>query len=703
MDLEEIKELVDDAEASTSATREEAGDMLVFGRISQWDDDIGADAQTEFRGTFDIIKSRRNRILGELWSNPIGISFRAEDGADEGAAETLTGMYRTDMLRSEEAIETALQDQVDCGFGAFRFVTEYESKFDDLNNYQRIIAEPINEANNVVRWDPNSKRKDKSDAQWGAIITTFTKKGWKKFCDENSIDYEHNKEPAPFKSSSSSGSLFWRSKAGEIKVAEFYGKEKKRERVLIFEDPLGQTKAVYQREVKDVIDEMEGAGFVKIGEKMKDRWVVSKAIVTGEKILEVNGREWKRIPGEHVPIIPIYGDWSRVEGRELWRGIYHDAQDGQRLHNFTMSYMADIVAKGPRQKPLYFPGQIQGFEWMHSTSGADNNLPYLYLNEQSPITGLPYPQGPASYVEPPQIPQSAAALLEFTRRSVDDVTGGALSQDQMMSGQVTEGQINSAQSAQNMETFLYQNSYALAMKQAGRVYASMAAELYDVPREAITTQPDGTESSVSVMETVFDEETGEEVTLNDITKGKFNVYADVGPNFQSQKDEARTEMRELYTALAGTPEGEMALLTYFTLMDGPKTDHLRAYARKKLIMQGLMDPDTDEEKQMLQEAQQQQNNQEPDANMMLAMAEQAKAEADMAKVQMDGQHNQQSTQIKLYEAMTKRAKVEADAQKLGYDVQKTLAETEGVELENIRKQMEALSDQDLFNIAAGGQ
>ena len=404
-----------------------------------------------------------------------------------------------------------------------------------------------------------------------------------------------------------------------------------------------------------------------------------------------------------MPIIPIYGDWSRVEGRELWRGIYHDAQDGQRLHNFTMSYMADIVAKGPRQKPVYFPGQIQGFEWMHSASGADNNLPYLYMNEQSPITGLPYPQGPASYVEPPQIPQSAAALLEFTRRSVDDVTGGALSQDQMMSGQVTEGQINSAQSAQNMETFLYQNSYALAMKQAACVYASMAAELYDVPREAVTTQPDGTESSVSVMETVFDEETGEEVTLNDITKGKFNVYADVGPNFQSQKDEARTEMRELYTALAGTPEGEMALLTYFTLMDGPKTGHLKAYARKKLVMQGLMEPDTDEEKQMLQEAQQQQNNQEPDANMMLAMAEQAKAEADMAKVQMDGQHNQQSTQIKLYEAMTKRAKVEADAQKLGYDVQKTLAETEGVELENIRKQMEALSDQDLFNIAAGGQ
>ena len=683
MDLEEIKELVDDAEASTSATREEAGDMLVFGRISQWDDDIGADVQTEFRGTFDIIKSRRNRILGELWSNPVGITFKGSDGAGEDAAETLTGMYRTDMLRSEEAIETALQDQVDCGFGAFRFVTEYESKFDDLNNYQRIIAEPINEANNVVYFDSNAMKKDKSDARWCAIITTFTEKGWERYADEMGIDYEANKEPRPFRSSQRSDAIFWRSKTDEIKVAEFYSKEKKRERVLIFEDPLGQTKAVYQREVKDVIDDMERAGFVKVGEKMKERWVVTKEIVTGEKVLKK-----QRIPGENIPIIPLYGDWSRVEGREIWRGIYHDAQDGQRLHNFTMSYMADIVAKGPRQKPVYFPGQIQGFEYMHSAAGADNNFPYLLMNEVSPITEMPYPQGPASYIEPPQLPQAAAAMLEFTRRSVDDVTGGALSQEQMMSGQVTEGQINSAQSAQNMETFLYQNSFALAMKQAGRVYASMASELYDVPREAVTTQPDGTESSVTVMETVFDEETGQEVVINDITRGKFEVYADVGPNFQSQKDEARSEMRELYTALQGTPEGEMVLLTYFTLMEGPKTDHLKAYARKRLVMQGLMEPDTDEEKQMLQQASQQQ--QQPDANMVMAMAEQMKAEADMAGVQSSAQKDQAQTQIDAYKAETQRLDAMAKARKYGVESEKISTEINGTELDNLQKLQQAM-------------
>lgn len=690
MELEDIKELVDDAESSTSATREEASDMLVFGRISQWDDDIGADVQTEFRGTFDIIKSRRNRIIAELWSNPVDITFKPKDGAEPEAAETLTGMYRTDMLRSEEALETALQDQVDCGFGAFRYVTEYESKFDDMNNYQRINAEPISEANNVVYWDSNAKKKDKSDARWCCILTTFTAKGWERYCEENGIDYDNNKEPVSFKTPNKTDSWFWRSKQDEIKVGEFYRKTKKRERVLMYEDPLGQVKAVYQREVKDVIDEMEEAGFVKIGEKMKERWVVKKHIVSGEKVITS-----QRIAGEHIPIVPIYGDWSRVEGREIWRGIYHDAQDPQRLHNFMMSYLADIVAKGPKQKPIFYPGQIQGYEYMYSASGADNNYPYMLQNEMSAETGQPYPTGPVGYLEPPVLPQAGAALLDLTRRSVDDVTGGSLNQEQMLNSQVTEGQIQATQSAQNLETFLFQNNFQLAMKQAGRIYASMAAELYDVPRPAVVTQPDGTESEVMVMEAVFDEESGEEVVINDITKGAFEVYADVGPSFQTQREEARVQMQELFTALQGTPEGQMALYTYFTLQTGPETKHLREYGRKQLILTGIMEPETEEEEQMVAQAQQQQ--QEPNAEMVYAMAEKQKADNQTQKDQMEHIIKQAQIQIDAYEAETgrteamakiretlaKAGKVEAEAMKTGYEIR-------GTELDNLQKYRQAL-------------
>jgi hypothetical protein len=694
MDLEEIKEFYSDAEHSTSVTREEASDMLVFGRVTQWDGEFSENCQIEYRGTFDYIKPKRNRILKDLWSNPVDIVFKPKDGADPDAADTLTGMFRADMQRSEEARETALQDQVDCGFGAFRFTTEYESKFDDLNNYQRISMEPISEANNVVYFDANAKKKDKSDATGCGIISTFTKSGWKKYCEENGIDAEENESPMPFRTPEKSRSYFWNAKTDEIKVGEFYEKKKKKERVLIYEDPLGQTKAVYQRDVKNVIDDMEAAGFVKIGEKMKERYIVTKYLVTGDKILKK-----QRIAGEHIPVIPVYGDWSRVEGREIWRGIYYDAQDAQRLANFSLSYFADTVSQGAREKPILYPGQVQGYEFMWTQTGASDNYPYRLLNDVSP-DGTPYPNQPISYLKPPEMPSNVIGLIQAMRQSIDDVTGGQMDSQQMMSGAVTEGQINQARKGLEDEAYLYQNSFALAMKQAARVYASMAAELYDVPREVTVQAPDGTETTAMIMESIFDEETGEDVSLNDLTTGTFDVYAAVGPSFQSQKEESLTRLQTLYESTAGTEFGNLVLLTYAMEMEGPGMTHLKEWAKKQLILQGVIEPETDEDKQILEQASQQQ--QQPDANMMLAMAEMKKAEASTMNAQFDAQNDQQSTQIKMYEAMTKRAKVEADAQKAGVEIQKTLAETESVELENIRKQMEALTDQDLFRIASGG-
>ena len=675
MDLEQIIELVDDAEASTTVTREEAAAMLVFGRISQWDDAIGADVQTEFRGTFDQIKPKRNRILAELWSNPIDITFKAKDGADPDSAETLSGMYRTDMLRSEEAVETAQQDQVDCGMGSFRYSTEYESD-DDLNNQQRICAEPINESNNVVYWDSNCKKKDKSDARWCAILHTFSAKGWETYCSENGVEHEEN--PPPFKQPKNTDSWFWRSKQDEVKVAEFYWKEKKRERVFIFEDPIGQTKAVYQTDVKNILAELSEMGFIKIGEKMKERWLVHKWLVDGKSVLKK-----QRIPGQFIPVITAYGDWSRVEGREIWRGIYHDAQDAQRVHNYTMSYIADIVAKSPKEKPVFPAGMIQGQEQFWIQEGE--SLPYKLINEISPITQQPYAAGLIGTSPVPQVPQAAAALLELTRQSVNDVTGSTLDQEQMLNGQVTEGQIAAVQRVQNMETFLYQNSWALAMKHAGRVYASMAAEIYDVPREVTVTMPDGTEKQIMLMESVFDDESGQDVVMNDISKGKFEVYAEVGPSYQTQKDQARAELQALFTALAGTPEGNIILLTYLTLLEGPKMDHLRDYARKQLILQGIMEPDTDEEKAMVAQAQQQQS--QPDPMTLAAMAEMEKAKAD----QMDAQTKQAQVQVSAYDAETKRVKAMAEVQKLKADTAKVSFEITGTELDNVQKLQTAMT------------
>lgn len=681
MELEEIKELVSGAETSTDVTREEASNMLVFSHISQWDDDISADVMTEFRGQFDLIKPKRNRVIAELLSNPVDVTFKATDGADPEAAETLTGMFRKDMQSSKEARGTSTKNQVDCGFGAFRFVTEYESKFDDINNYQQIKAEPISEANNVVYFDPNAKRQDKSDARWCCILSTFTKNGWETYCEENKI--EHDEIPAPFKSPNNTVNSFWGSKKDEIKVGEFYYREKKRERVLLFQDPLGQVKAVYEREVKSILDELDELGYQKVNQKYKDRWIVKKKLVTGDSVLKT-----QTVPGEYIPVIAKYGDWSRVEGREIWRGIYHDAQDGQRLHNFNMSYMADIVAKGPRQKPVFYDWQIQGYERFWTQSGPGDNYPYHLINQTGP-NGEQAPPGPLDYTRPPEVPQAAVALLEMTRRSVDDVTGSMMDSEQMMSGQVTEGQIAETRQMMNMETYLFQDSDAIAMEHAGRVYASMASELYDVPRETTITLPDGTEKQVMVMESVFDEESGEDIVINDITKGSFNVFVDTGPSFQTQKEQARAELKALYAGLAGTPDGDIVLKTYLTMLEGPKMEHLREYARNNLILAGIIAPDTDEEKAMLQQSQQAQGQQQ-DPMMVAAQAEMMKAQNQANSDQAKAMNDQAKTQVDAYNAETRRIEATARVRESGIKTAKVEKEITGTELDNIQKLQRAM-------------
>ena len=686
MELEDIKRLVDDSDSSTSITREEASDMLVFGRISQWDDAYGGATQLKFRGQFDLIKPKRNKILAELWGNPVSISFKPQDGADDDAADVLNGLFRRTMQTGEEAFETAVMDQVDCGFGALRFVTEYKSRFNDQDNVQQIKLVPINEANNRVYFDSNCKTKDKSDAKWCLIISTFTKEGWKSYCEENGISYADNKEPASFKTPNTSNSYFWQSKKDEIKIGEFYKKEKRRERVLMYESPIGEVKSYAQKEIKDVEQELQDNGFIKVGEKMRETTQVFKYLVDGESIIKRT-----RIAGEHIPVVPFYGDWSFVEGRELWRGIYHDAADPQRLHNFLMSYTADIVAQGPRQKPIFYPGQIKNFEFMYQENGSDDIFPYKLMNEISPATGQTYPQGPISYLEPPQIPQAQSFLMQQTRQAVDDVTGSTMDSQQMLNSQVTEGQIVAAQNNTNMETFLYQNSASLAMKQAGRIFASMAREVMDIPQEVKITDESGKDKDINLMESVVDYETGEEVVLNDITVGSFEVYADTGPSYSSQRDQAKAEMAELYKNAQGTQEGQIALWTYLTLQEGPGYEDIRRYANKQLILQGIKEPDSDEEKAMLEQAQQAQ--QQPDPNMVFAMAEKQKADNEAIKNQADAANNQAKIQVDAFNAETKRIDVMASNQLKQVDAAKKASEIRGNELDQVQRMAQAFMPQ----------
>ncbi|MGK5722027.1 portal protein, partial [Proteus mirabilis] len=80
-------------------------------------------------------------------------------------------MYRTDMRNnsSKIAVNVAVREQIECGYGAWRLVTEYEDDNPTSNN-QIIRRVPMHESCTHVIWDCNAKAMDKSDAKNCTII-----------------------------------------------------------------------------------------------------------------------------------------------------------------------------------------------------------------------------------------------------------------------------------------------------------------------------------------------------------------------------------------------------------------------------------------------------------------------------------------------------------------------------------------------------
>ena len=110
-------------------------------------------------------------------------------------------------------------------------------------------------------------------------------------------------------------------------------------------------------------------------------------------------------------------------------------------------------------------------------------------------------------------------------------------------------------------------------------------------------------------------------------------------------------------------------------------------------MMGFKEPETDEEKQMLAEAQNQ--PEKPDAAMVLAQAEMVKGEASKEKNQievMKTQANAQNEQVKRmideFKAATERFNVQVAAQTTGATIDYKRVDTMGKELDNAAKMQE---------------
>ena len=665
LELDELMKLHDKAYDSGYDTRLKAADDMVFAWVSQWDDTYLSQSDIGYRGEFNILRKAMRQILTDLTLNPVQVDFDPVDATDASGADLMDGMYRADMRNntSLEAKKNANQEAVVCGVAAWELRAEWKTNNPD-DDRQVIKRWPLYEANNNVMWDPNAKLLDKSDATYVSCLVAYSDDGYKALREELTGESEEGGD-ASFKFPEISYVFPWISEANKIYVTRFFHRELKKVKHFIFVDGFGTVKSVAEHEMDDKEDFLADNGYDLIDERTINRYVVTRYIASGGEILEA-----VVIAGEHIPIVPQYGERQFVEGEEHYEGIVRLAKDPQRLRNFQLSYLADIVSMSPREKPIFTAEQIQGFEDMYEQSGADNNLPYLLQNALD-SNGQPLPVGAVGGIKAPDVPPALMMSIAESRVAVDDVAGAGLPQD-ITDTHLSGKAVQALQKRMDMQSYTYQDNHKFAMRRDGEIYASMARDIHDVQQDVIPVRLDGTKSKETINKEEMNYDTFEREISNDISKMAFDVYANVGPSFESVKEQNKEELKELINGVpAGSTEYIMLLNEYFMLIDGTSFKDIRDYGRKQLILAGVKEPETDEEKAMVAESQQSQQPQVDPAMMLAAQAEMLKA-----------QNQQQELGIKVKAQEIEMARLQQEGYKISLDEQtkaagigKTKAET----------------------------
>ncbi|MCK7258087.1 portal protein [Enterobacter asburiae] len=660
--------------------REKCIEATRFARVpgGQWEGATAAgtklDDQFEKYPKFEINKvaTELNRIIAEYRNNRITVKFRPGDKeASEELANKLNGLFRADYEETDggEACDNAFDDAATGGFGCFRLTSMLVNEYDPMDERQRIAIEPIYDPSRSVWFDPDAKKYDKSDAMWAFCMYSLSPE-----------KYEAEYGKTPPSSLDVTTMTSWEYDWFEpevVYIAKYYEVRKESVDVISYRQPLTGEIATYDSDqIEDIEDELAIAGFQEVARRSVKRRRVYVSVVDGQNFLE----KPRRIPGEHIPLIPVYGKRWFIDDIERVEGHIAKAMDPQRLYNLQVSMLADTAAQDPGQIPIVGMEQIRGLE-KHWEARNKKRPAFLPLREVKDKAGnIIAGATPAGYTQPAVMNQALAALLQQTSADIQEVTGGSQAMQQMPSN-VAQETVNNLMNRSDMASFIYLDNMAKSLKRAGEVWLSMAREVYGSDREVRVVNEDGTDDIALMNAQVVDRQTGRVVALNDLSTGRYDVTVDVGPSYTARRDATVSVLTNvLSTMLPNDPMRPAIQGIILDNIDGEGLDDFKEYNRNQLLTSGIVKPRNEKEQQIVMQAQQAAANQ-PNPEMLIAQANLVAAQAEEKKAD----NETRNTLIKAFTA-------QQDAQESQANVVYKLSQAEHINKQGVMDAIKLLNE-----------
>jgi len=641
------------------------------------------------RFEFNMLAAEISRVVGEQRKINVGPKISPEGAGDKGTADTITGIIRNieKVSKARSAYNNAFEEIAQGGYGGFQITTSFMS--DDVFD-QEIKVEAILDATTSLFYGP-SKRYDKSDAPWcflafmkdkGVFKATYPDAEPVDFDDSNTIQTIDNEDW--FTDESVRLAVYWRKVSIKKTIVQLSN---------------GDTEDL--ADIEKVLDELanptDGSEPITVvNQRETQTFKLERYLMNGNEILE-STLDYK---GKFFPYIPVFGDRSFINSREIVHGKVRFSKDASRGYNFFMS--SEIERFALSASPFYWvtPEQVgnhtEDYEDMNTSRKAARFYDTVKDLEGNVVSAAPpvKDQGP---VMQPGVQQFAATLKMDVFATMG--SSGQASTDGTAMDRRSGEAIQASGALIDAGWFSYIDNWFQSIEQGYRVIADLLPHIMDTAQQVKIIKPDGETEMTFINKVVRDEDTGKEVVVNDLSLGRYAVDISTGAAFATQRKEASDRL------IAFTEnDPEMRALANDLIvknMDGPEMEELAKRLFEGKVRRGEIIPTPEQAQEMglerdqlviqnarpqiEQEVMQGMQGQLLQAQITASNAVAAEAQAKASTAQVDSQSkaqlNQQRGEADIIKAQAQLLKEQNAQVKNEADVRNTDADTNKINVD----------------------
>jgi len=619
----------------------------------QWDQSVRTVRGDRPCLTHNKVRQHNLQIINDARQNKQSIKITPVGGnASYEAAQVFEGIIRRIEYQSKaiDAYSTATYHQVETGIGYCTVECDYAegAGFNEQEIYIRRVADP-----RTIYMDPDCKLYDKSDARFAFVFENVPKDVW---------EAEHGElvAPPPVALDMPRDNA-WVS-ANHVRVATYWRRNEEEDQL----HQLADGRTLRESELGE--GELERHRPLIVASRRARESSVEWFRIEGDKITDRG--DWA---GRYIPVVPWIGEETVIDGILDRKGHTRSQIDAQRIYNYWSSAAVEHVALQTKVPYIAVAKAIEGHETYWYSANVKNYavLPYNSVDDN----GNPLP--PPQRTPAPEMASAYVQGMSIARQDLLDVTGQYQAELGMPSNERSGVAIQQRQRQGDNATYHYIDNQSKAIRQVGRILLDLIPKIYDTPRVIKILAEDGTDQEVistpnapaahqrvrmtpqgpvaigadtADMDRQAEGMPDPRVIFNP-NVGRYDVEADVGPSFGTQRQEAANA----FTRILEQNPAAFAVVGDFwaKYQDFPGADELAERLKRGLPPQYRAGPDP-QLQQVIQAGQQMQ--QQAQQLLQQADAEISRLKADNVRLKEQGLERHGELVIKEYAAETDRLK-----------------------------------------------